>query len=114
MFTAMLTSSDFLIVEPYFLASGPAIFTKYSISCEVDSSLNNFLRSPRFMLFINFSALENLPTAIKYLAISRTYSRSSLVLAFLKLLDVFRPVTLFILLRVIFGVSTRRSEVVFV
>ena len=110
----MLTSSAFLIVEPYFLASGPAIFTKYSISCEVDSSLNNFLRSPRFMLFINFSALENFPIAIKYLAISRTYSRSSLVLAFLKLLDVFRPVTLFIRFNVTRGVITRRNGVVFV
>lgn len=111
---AMLTSSAFLIFEPYFLASGPAIFTKYSISCEVDSSLNNFLRSPRFMLFINFSALENFPIAIKYRAISRTYSRSSLVFAFLKLLDVFRPVILFIRFSVTLGVITRRNGVVFV
>lgn len=110
----MLTSSAFLIFEPYFLASGPAIFTKYSISCEVDSSLNNFLRSPRFMLFINFSALENFPIAIKYRAISRTYSRSSLVFAFLKLLDVFRPVILFIRFSVTLGVITRRNGVVFV
>ena len=111
---AMLTSSAFLIFEPYFLASGPAIFTKYSISCEVDSSLNNFLRSPRFMLFINFSALENFPIAIKYRAISRTYSRSSLVFAFFKLLDVLSPVILFIRFSVTLGVITRRNGVVFV
>ena len=108
----MFTSSAFLILDPNFLASGPVIFTKYSINCEVDSSAKNFLRSFRFMLFSSFSALVNFPIAIKYFAISRTYSRSSFVFAFCRFLDVFRPVILFILLSVTLGVNTRRSEVV--